>query len=117
MRQERTVQATIFQNCAFEIGEPAISQWLDGQRALMGLVTGDLRRHGLRKSDGTVAGKGGAALCTAQATAAVGLRRAGRTGIRLVPSLCHWPGRQKSVHQTISAIALNLGGGQSGAVS
>jgi IS5 family transposase len=53
MRQERTVQATIFEGFArHEIGceLKAISQWLDGQRALMGLVAGDLRRHGLRET-------------------------------------------------------------------
>src|SRR6267378_2287843 len=50
MRQERTVQATIFEVFAeHEIGceLKAISQWLDQQRALVGLVAGDLRRHGL----------------------------------------------------------------------
>jgi IS5 family transposase len=28
----------------------AITQWLDGQRALVSLVAGDLRRHGLRET-------------------------------------------------------------------
>jgi len=53
MRQERTVQATIFEVFAgHEIGceLKAISQWLDRQRALVSLVAGDLRRHGLRKT-------------------------------------------------------------------
>jgi len=53
MRQERTVQATIFEVFArHEIGGElkAISQWLDRQRALMGLVAGDLRRDGLRET-------------------------------------------------------------------
>src|SRR5215813_7301286 len=53
MRQERTVQATIFEVFARpEIGGElqAISQWLDRQRALMGLVAGDLRRDGLRET-------------------------------------------------------------------
>ena len=48
MRQERTVQATIFEVFArHEIGcEPkTISQWLDGQRALLSLVAGDLRHQ------------------------------------------------------------------------
>jgi hypothetical protein len=48
MRQERTVQATIFEVFAgHEIGceLKAISQWLDRQRALVSLVAGDLRRH------------------------------------------------------------------------
>jgi transposase, IS5 family len=53
MRQERTVQATIFEVFAgHEIGceLKAISQWLDRQRALVSLVAGDLRRHGLRET-------------------------------------------------------------------
>src|SRR5436305_9702376 len=53
MRQERTVQATIFEIFAgHEIGceLKAISQWLDQQRSLVNLVAGDLRRHGLRET-------------------------------------------------------------------
>src|SRR6476660_3844030 len=53
MRQERTVQATIFEVFAgHEIGceLKAISQWRDRQRALVSLVAGDLRRHGLRET-------------------------------------------------------------------
>ena len=53
MRQERTVQATIFEVFAgHEIGceLKAISQWLDRQRALVSLVAGDLPRHGLRET-------------------------------------------------------------------
>src|SRR5215470_17117424 len=53
MRQERTVQATIFEVFArHEIGGElkAISQWLDRQRALMGLVAGDLRREGVKET-------------------------------------------------------------------
>src|SRR5882672_12811698 len=53
MRQERTVQATIFEVFAgHEIGceLKAISQWLDRQRALVSLVAGDLRRHGPRET-------------------------------------------------------------------
>ena len=48
MRQERTVQATIFEVFArHEIGcaLQAISQWLDGQRPLVSLVADDLRRQ------------------------------------------------------------------------
>ena len=47
MRQERTVQATIFEVFA---GHPigcelkGMSGWLDGQRALISLVASDLRR-------------------------------------------------------------------------
>src|SRR5690242_6042595 len=53
MRQERTVQATIFEVFAgHEIGceLKALSQWLDQHRALVSLVAGDLRRHGLRET-------------------------------------------------------------------
>ena len=53
MRQERTVQATIFEVFArHEIGcaLQAISQWLDGQRPLVSLVAGDLRRQGVRET-------------------------------------------------------------------
>jgi len=53
MRQERTAQATIFEVFArHEIGceLKAISQWLDSQCALVSLVAGDLRRHGLRET-------------------------------------------------------------------
>ena len=48
MRQERIIQATIFEVFAeHEIGRElkAISQWLDEHRALLGLVVSDLRRH------------------------------------------------------------------------
>src|ERR1700687_2592098 len=50
MRQERTVQVTIFEVFAgHQIGceLKAISGWLDGQRALVSLVAGDLWREGL----------------------------------------------------------------------
>ena len=53
MRQERTVQATIFEGFAqHEIGceLKAMSQWLDGQPALISLVAGDLRRQGVRET-------------------------------------------------------------------
>ena len=53
MRQEHAVQATIFEvfathqiGCALK----AISDWLDGQRALVRLVAGDLRREGMRQT-------------------------------------------------------------------
>lgn len=51
MRQERTVQTTIFEVFAgHQIGceLKAISDWLDGQRALLSVVASDLRREGLR---------------------------------------------------------------------
>jgi IS5 family transposase len=53
MRQERTIQATIFEVFAqHEIGceLKAMSQWLDGQLALVSLVAGDLRRQGVRQT-------------------------------------------------------------------
>jgi IS5 family transposase len=53
MRQERTVQAAIFEVFAqHEIGceLKAMSQWLDGQPALINLVAGDLRRQGVRET-------------------------------------------------------------------
>jgi IS5 family transposase len=53
MRQERTVQATIFEVFAqHEIGCElrTMSQWLDRQHALVSLVAGDLRRHGLHET-------------------------------------------------------------------
>ena len=53
MRQERIIQATIFDVFAeHEIGRElkAISQWLDEHRELLALVSRDLRRHGLRET-------------------------------------------------------------------
>ena len=53
MRQDRTIQATIFEVFAqHEIGcgLKAMSQWLDGQRQLASLVAGDLRRQGVRET-------------------------------------------------------------------
>jgi transposase, IS5 family len=53
MRQERTIQATIFEVFAgHEIGceLKAISRWLDRQSTLASLVAGDLRRRGLRET-------------------------------------------------------------------
>jgi len=53
MRQERTVQATIFEVFAqHEIGceLKAMSQWLDGQRALIALVAADLRHKRVRET-------------------------------------------------------------------
>src|SRR5882724_10528582 len=51
MRQERTVQGTLFDIFAeHEIGRElmAMSQWLDEHRDVLGLVVADLRRHGLK---------------------------------------------------------------------
>ena len=53
MRQERTVQASIFDLFAgHEIGQElrAISQWLDEYPALVGLVGKDLGRHGVKET-------------------------------------------------------------------
>jgi transposase, IS5 family len=53
MRQERTVQASIFDLFAgHEIGRElkAMSQWLDEHRSLLSLVIGDLRRHGVQET-------------------------------------------------------------------
>ena len=57
MRQERTVQVTIFEVFAgHQIGceLKAISHWLDGQRVMVSRVASDLRREGLRQT-----GRGG----------------------------------------------------------
>src|SRR5712671_3929281 len=51
MRQERTIQGTLFDIFAeHEIGRElkAMSQWLDEHRDVLGLVVADLRRHGLK---------------------------------------------------------------------
>lgn len=53
MRQERTVQASIFDVfAAHEIGRElkAMSHWLDAHRALLGLVAEDLHREGARET-------------------------------------------------------------------
>lgn len=53
MRQERTVQASLFDLFAgHEIGRAlkAMSAWLDEHRALLGLVAADLRRHGVKET-------------------------------------------------------------------
>src|SRR6202142_2219005 len=53
MRQERTVQASIFDLFArHEIGRElkTMSQWLDEHPALVTLVAGDLRRHGVKET-------------------------------------------------------------------
>jgi IS5 family transposase len=53
MRQERTVQASIFDLFAgHEIGREfkAMSAWLDDHRELLGLIAADLRRHSLKET-------------------------------------------------------------------
>ena len=52
MRQERTVQASIFDFFAgHEIGRElkAMSQWLDGHRDMLALVAEDLRPHEVKE--------------------------------------------------------------------
>jgi len=53
MRQERTVQASLFDLFAdHEIGRElkAMSQWLDEHREFVGLAAEDLRRHGVKET-------------------------------------------------------------------
>ena len=53
MRQERTVQASLFDLFAeHEIGRElkAMSQWLDEHRELIGQATEDLRRQGVQET-------------------------------------------------------------------
>jgi transposase, IS5 family len=53
MRQERTVQASIFDVFAgHEIGRElkAMSDWLDARRVLLSLVVADLRREGVKET-------------------------------------------------------------------
>jgi len=53
MRQERTVQATLFDIFAeHEIGRElnAMSRWLDQQRSLLSLVAADLSGHGIKET-------------------------------------------------------------------
>ena len=53
MRQERTVQSSLFDLfAAHEIGRElkAMSQWLDEHRELIELGVGDLRRHGVKET-------------------------------------------------------------------
>ena len=53
MRQERTVQASLFDLFAeHEIGRElkAMSQWLDEHRELIGLAAEDLRRQGVKET-------------------------------------------------------------------
>jgi transposase, IS5 family len=53
MRQERTVQASIFDVFAgHEIGRElkVMSEWLDAHRGLLGLVAADLRRQGVKET-------------------------------------------------------------------
>jgi hypothetical protein len=93
MRQERIIQATIFEVFArHEIGceLKAISQWLDRQRPLVSLVAGDLRRSGLRETGRRGLPAETVLRCALLPTAAVELRRAGLSprGFGIVSCLC-----------------------------
>ena len=112
MRQERTVQGTIFEVFAqHEIGceLKVMSQWLDGQRELIGLVAGDLRRQRVRQT-----GRRGlpaeSVLRLAQAAAPAELRGTGLSsrGFGLVSCLCPaavgWTPKKSVLHHTIAAI-------------
>ena len=127
MRQERTVQATIFEVFAgHEIGceLKTISRRLDRQSTLASLEAGDLRRHGVRET-----GRRGLPAETVLRCAQlkqqrhVELRRAGLSpgGFGLVSGLC--PLAAVLVAKEIGAApddqcdpAADLGGGQSGGV-
>ena len=93
MRQERTVQASLFDLFAeHEIGRElkAMSQWLDEHPALVGLAAEDLRRQGVTGDRATgPAGGVGVALRAAQAASPAELRGVGVPSgrLRLVPRL------------------------------
>src|SRR5205809_1635374 len=124
MRQERTVQATIFEVFAgHEIGcaLTAISQWLDRQRALAGLGAGDLRRHGLRET-----GRRGLPAETVLRGALLKQQRQlsyEELGFHLEDSASFrafarlplaWSPKRSVLHQTISAIRPETGEGSPG---
>src|SRR5438132_6234381 len=94
MRQERIIQATIFEVFAeHEIGRElkAISQWLDGHRGLLGLAASDLRRHGIQETGRHGLPAEAVVRCgAAQAISATELRGAGLSsgGFGVVSSLC-----------------------------
>jgi IS5 family transposase len=81
MRQERTVQASIFDLFAgHEIGRElkAMSAWLDDHRELSSLVAADLRQYEVKATGRRGAAGGvGVALRVAQATPPAELSRAG----------------------------------------
>ena len=104
MRQERTIQATIFEVFAgHEIGceLKTISQWLDRQHALVSLVAGDLCRRGVRQT-----GRQGLPAETVLRCALLKQQRQLsyeelafhlRIRPRSVPlPACRWPGRRRS---------------------
>ena len=86
MRQERTVQSSLFDLfAAHEIGRElkAMSQWLDEHRELIELGVGDLRRHGEGDGARRPAGRVGPALCASQAASPTELRGTGVSSRRL----------------------------------
>ena len=93
MRQERTVQATIFDIFAeHEIGRElnAISQWLDQQRWLLGLIAADLRGHGIKETGRHgLPAEAALPLCASQAVSTIELYGTGLSFGRLgvVPRL------------------------------
>ena len=73
MRQDRTVQASLFDRFAkHEIGGELkkASTWLDEHPTLLGLVAADLRRDGVQETGRRVCPRGGAALCASQSDTA-----------------------------------------------
>lgn len=93
MRQERTVQASIFDLFAeHEIGRElkAMSEWLDEHGDLLGLVARDLRRHGLRQTGREGLPAEAVLRCAAQAASPVELPGTGLPPrrLRLVPGVC-----------------------------
>ena len=93
MRQERTVQATLFDRFAdHEIGRElkTMSQWLDEHRDLIGLAAEDLRQRGVKETgrEGLPV-EFGRALRASQATSPAELRGVGVSsrGLGLVSRL------------------------------
>src|SRR6476659_3770947 len=114
MRQDRTVQASLFDIFAkHEIGceLKKASAWLDGHPTLIGLVAADLRHDGVQET-GTAgpAGRGGAPLCAPQTASPAELRG---TAFHLEDSASFrafarlpwaWSPKKSVLHKTISAI-------------
>ena len=106
MRQERTVQASIFDLFAgHEIGceLKAMSQWLDEHRELLGQVAQDLRRHGVKQTGREGLPAEAVLLCAAQAVSPAQLPGTGvpSRGLRIVPGFC--PAAMGMVSEEISA--------------
>ena len=113
MRQERTVQASIFDLFAgHEIGRrlKAMSRWLDERCELLGMVAADLCRQGVKETGRHGLPAERAALCGAQATPTAELSGAGvpSGGLGVISGVCRlpwsWSPRKSVLHKTISAI-------------